>query len=431
MLFTDLPLCDSLLQGLDAMNFIQTTPVQEQAIPVILDKRDVIACAQTGTGKTAAFLLPLLNNLQTETHNEHKVNAIIMAPTRELAQQIDQQMEGFSYFTPFSSVAVYGGNDGDIWEVQKRGLLNGADVVVATPGRLISHINLYNIDFSHVKYFILDEADRMLDMGFYDDIMKIEKLLTKDRQTIMFSATMPPKIRELAKNILQNPAEIAIAIARPPETILQSAYICYEPQKLEIIKQLFSDKKPNKVILFSGSKLKVKEIAKTLRNLKLSADAMHSDLEQSEREHVMREFRNERVDILVATDIVARGIDIDDISLVINFDVPYDVEDYVHRIGRTARAGDSGMSITFVSPDEQYRFSKIEKFLQKDIYKIPVPAELGEAPEYNPEKMRKEYPRRPAGGKRNNSGKKTAGGKRPDNRSKKSRSRSDKNQTGS
>ena len=407
MLFTELPLCDALLDGLQAMNFKETTPVQEQAIPVILQKKDVIACAQTGTGKTAAFLLPLLNNLQTEPHEEHKINAIIMAPTRELAQQIDQQMEGFSYFTPFSSVAVYGGNDGDAWGVQKRGLLNGADVVVATPGRLLSHINLYDIDFSGVKYFILDEADRMLDMGFYDDIMKIEKLLPKSRQTIMFSATMPSKIQQLAKTILNKPEEISIAIARPPETIIQSAYICYESQKIEIVKQLFSDKKPNKVILFSGKKQKVKEITKALRRMGLSADEMHSDLEQQERNAVMHEFRNERVDLLVATDIVSRGIDIDDISLIINFDVPYDAEDYVHRIGRTARAGDSGMAITLVSPEEQFRFSKIEKFLQKEIYKIPVPGELGEAPDYNPEKWQKESrkhsdkPKRSFGKKRN------------------------------
>lgn len=384
MQFTELSLCDALQEGLEAMNFTETTPVQELAIPVILEKKDVIACAQTGTGKTAAFLLPLLNNLQTEPHAENKVNAIIMAPTRELAQQIDQHMEGFSYFTPFSSVAVYGGNDGDAWDVQKRGLLSGADVVIATPGRLLSHINLYNIDFSGVKYFILDEADRMLDMGFYDDIMKIEKLLPKERQTIMFSATMPPKIQQLAKTILRNPEEITIAIARPPETILQSAYLCYDNQKLGILKHLFTERKPNKVILFSGSKQKVKDIARTLHKMGLSAGEMHSDLDQAQRDHVMHEFRNERVDILVATDIVARGIDIDDITLVINYDVPYDAEDYVHRIGRTARAGDSGMAITFVSPSEQYRFSLIEKFLQKEIHRIPVPAELGEAPAYNP-----------------------------------------------
>lgn len=384
MLFTELPLCDTLLDGLQAMNFRETTPVQEQAIPVILEKKDVIACAQTGTGKTAAFLLPLLNNLQTDTHDEGKINAIIMAPTRELAQQIDQQMEGFSYFTPFSSVAVYGGNDGEAWDVQKRGLLSGADVVIATPGRLLSHINLYNIDFSGVKYFILDEADRMLDMGFHDDIMKIEKLLPKERQTIMFSATMPPKIQKLAKSILRDPVDISIAISRPPETILQSAYICHESQKINIVQHLFKEKAPDKVILFSGSKQKVKEIAKILKHMGLLAGEMHSDLDQSQRNHVMHEFKNERVNILVATDIVSRGIDIDDITLIINFDVPHDAEDYVHRIGRTARAGDSGMAITFVSPNEQYRFSRIEEFLGKKIYRIPVPSELGEVPEYNP-----------------------------------------------
>lgn len=398
MLFTELPLTDSLLEGLDAMNFKETTTIQEQAIPILLKKKDVIACAQTGTGKTAAFLLPLLNNLQTDDHDQNKVNAIIMAPTRELAQQIDQMMEGFSYYTPFSSVAVYGGNDGEVWDVQKKGLLNGADVVISTPGRLLSHINLYNIDFSGVKYFILDEADRMLDMGFYDDIMKIVKLLPKDRQTVMFSATMPPKIQQMAKTILRNPEEITISVAKPPESIIQSSYICYESQKMEILKLLFKNKKPHKVILFSGKKQKVKEIAKTLQKMDLSVGEMHSDLDQSQREHVMREFKNERIDILVATDIVSRGIDIDDITLVINFDVPYDVEDYVHRIGRTARAGDSGMAITFVSPEDQHLFEKIEQFLQKKIYRIPVPSELGETPEYNPEEFRKQK-----GTKRNSS----------------------------
>ena len=407
MLFTDLPLCDSLLDGLQSMNFKEMTPVQEQSIPVILNKKDVIACAQTGTGKTAAFLLPLLNNLQTEPHEEHKVNAIIMAPTRELAQQIDQQMEGFSYYTPFSSVAVYGGNDGEAWSVQKRGLLSGADVVIATPGRLLSHINLYNIDFSGVKYFILDEADRMLDMGFFDDIMKIEKQLPKERQTIMFSATMPPKIQQLAKTILHKPEEISISITRPPDTIMQSAFICYEPQKMGIVKSLFKEKKPTKVILFSGSKQRVKELAKTLRSMGLSAGEMHSDLDQAQRDNIMHEFRNERVDILVATDIVARGIDIDDISMVINFEVPYDVEDYVHRIGRTARAGDTGMAITFVAPDEQYRFLQIENFLEREVYKNPIPSELGEGPEYNPTK---ESSRRGAFG-RTGKGGRSKGGK--------------------
>lgn len=384
MTFNELPLCDEVLHGLEAMNFTTPTPVQEQTIPVILAKKDVIACAQTGTGKTAAFILPLLHNLQTVPHASDKVNAIIMAPTRELAQQIDQQMEGFSYYTSFSSVAVYGGNDAQAWDVQRRGLSKGADVVIATPGRLISHINLYDIDFSGVKYFILDEADRMLDMGFYDDIMQIVRRLPKERQTIMFSATMPPKIRQLAKTILNQPEEVRIAVSRPPETIMQTAYICYEAQKPGIVRNLFLAQEPNKVLIFSGSKIKVKEITKTFKTMGLSVGEMHSDLDQSQRDHIMHEFKNNRVSILVATDIVSRGIDIDDITLVINYDVPHDAEDYVHRIGRTARAGDEGMSITFVSEEEQQRFKQIEDFLEKDIYKIPLPEELGQAPEYNP-----------------------------------------------
>ncbi len=388
MRFDELPLCEEVQHGLEAMNFTEATPVQAETIPVILAKRDVIACAQTGTGKTAAFILPLLHNLQSEKHVEDKVNAIIMAPTRELAQQIDQQMEGFSYFTSFSSVAVYGGNDAAAWEVQRRGLQNGADVVIATPGRLLSHINLYEIDFSAVKYFILDEADRMLDMGFFDDIMQVVNRLPKDRQTIMFSATMPPKIRQLAKTILNNPSEVKIAVSRPPESIMQTAYICYEAQKHAIVRHLFVENTPNKVIIFSGSKLKVKELTKTFRQMGLSVSEMHSDLDQSQREHVMHEFRNNRVNILVATDIVSRGIDIDDISLVINYDVPHDAEDYVHRIGRTARASAEGMSITFVSTEEQYKFKQIEDFLEKEIFKIPMPAELGEAPAYEPDKNR-------------------------------------------
>jgi len=388
MRFDELPLCDAVLDGLQAMNFKEATPVQAETIPVILQKRDVIACAQTGTGKTAAFILPLLHNLQSEPHAENAVNAIIMAPTRELAQQIDQQMEGFSYFTSFSSVAVYGGNDAQAWDVQRKGLQKGADVVIATPGRLLSHLNLYEIDFSQVKYFILDEADRMLDMGFYDDIMQVVNRLPKDRQNIMFSATMPPKIRLLAKTIMQNPVEVKIAVSKPPESIMQTAYICHEAQKPGLIRNLFVGQEPNKVIIFSGSKLKVKELYKSFRQMGLSVGEMHSDLDQVQRDHVMHEFKNNRVNILVATDIVSRGIDIDDISLVINYDVPHDAEDYVHRIGRTARASAKGMAITFVSTEEQYKFKQIEEFLEKDIYKIPVPEELGEAPEYNPEKNR-------------------------------------------
>jgi ATP-dependent RNA helicase RhlE len=388
MRFDELALSDSVLEGLQAMNFKEATPVQEHTIPLILDKRDVIACAQTGTGKTAAFILPLLHNLEQSDDKADKIKAIIMAPTRELAQQIDQQMEGFSYFTSFSSVAVYGGNDKLAWDVQNKGLLKGADVVIATPGRLLSHINLYDIDFSHVKYFILDEADRMLDMGFFDDIMQVVKRLPEDRQNIMFSATMPPKIRQLAKTIMRNAAEIKIAVSRPPESIMQTSYICHEHQKPQIVRSLFATQEPVKVIIFAGSKIKVKELYKVFKLMGLSVGEMHSDLDQGQREQIMHEFKNNRVSILIATDIVSRGIDIDDISLVINYDVPNDVEDYVHRIGRTARASAKGMSITFVSIEDQYKFKAIEEFLEKDIYKIPLPEELGEAPEYNPKANR-------------------------------------------
>lgn len=373
MLFEELPLEEEVLDGLQAMNFHEATPIQEQAIPVILEGRDIIACAQTGTGKTAAFILPLLNNLLVDNHEESSLNAIVMAPTRELAQQIDQQMEGFSYFLPFSSVAVYGGNDGQAWEIQKKGLTKGADIVVATPGRLLSHINLYPIDFSKVQYFILDEADRMLDMGFYDDIMQIVKRLPDTRQTIMFSATMPTKIKELARTILHDPVEVKIAVSRPPESIQQSAYICKETQKNQLLQSLLKEQNMRKIILFSSSKLKVKEITKSLRRMDIKADEMHSDLMQEQRNAVMHEFRNNRVDVLVATDIVSRGIDIDDIPLVVNYDVPRDAEDYVHRIGRTARADNSGMAITFVAEDDQVHFKKIEDFLEKEIDKIPLP----------------------------------------------------------
>jgi len=407
MTFEQFPFDTAIRDGLRAMNFEQPTPVQEQTIPVILAHKDVISCAQTGTGKTAAFLLPLLHNLLTDNHAENKINAIIMAPTRELAQQIDQQMEGFSYFLPISSVAVYGGNDSQAWDVQKNGLTKGADVVIATPGRLLSHINLCKIDFSGVKYLVLDEADRMLDMGFFDDIMRIVKLLPVERQTVMFSATMPPKIRELAKTILRSPEEIKIAIARPPDSIMQSAYICYENQKLQIIKELFSTKEPNKVIIFAGKKQRVRELALILKRNGLSAQAMHSDLEQNERDHVMHEFRSGRVKILVATDIVARGIDIDDITLIINYEVPREVEDYVHRIGRTARAEAEGIAITLVSPEEQFRFKRIEDFLEKTIYKIPLSPEIGAAPAYDPKPPR-EKTFRPKSKNHNRNGKKTS-----------------------
>ena len=389
MKFEDLDLHDDVLDALWDMHFEDCTPIQEQAIPVLLEGRDLIGVAQTGTGKTAAYLLPVLDKLATGDLPKDAVHCIIMAPTRELAQQIDQQMQGFSYYmNNVSSVPIYGGGDGVAFEQQKRGLTMGADVVIATPGRLLAHLSLGYVNLSKVSFFILDEADRMLDMGFYDDIMQIVSFLPKYRQTIMFSATMPEKIQQLAKKILDDPVEVKIAVSKPAEKIIQAAYICHEPQKLGIILSLFNETKPERVIIFASKKVKVKELANALRQKGLNADAMHSDLEQSQRDDVMYRFKAGKIDILVATDILSRGIDVDDIRLVVNYDVPYDCEDYVHRVGRTARANNDGLAITFVSDDQQTEFGKIEDFIGKNIYKIPVPAELGEAPVYNPKKKK-------------------------------------------
>ncbi len=380
--FYDLDLNDSVLDALDDMNFQECTPIQEHAIPVILEGKDLIGVAQTGTGKTAAYLLPVLSKLCDGGYPQNAINCIVMSPTRELAQQIDQAMEGFSYYMAVSSVAVYGGNDGIRYEQEKKGLSLGADVIIATPGRLISHLSLGNVDLSQVSFFILDEADRMLDMGFSDDIMQIVKYLPKNRQTIMFSATMPRKIQELAQTILHDPVEVKLAVSKPAEKIMQSAYICYEAQKLSLIKSLFKNSKPERVIVFASSKLKVKDISLALKRAGFNADAMHSDLEQSERDEVMYRFKTQQIDILVATDIVARGIDIDDIQLVVNYDVPHDAEDYVHRIGRTARANHDGAAITFVGEKDQPKFAAIERFLGKEIEKNTLPESLGEAPLY-------------------------------------------------
>ena len=366
------------------MNFTECTPIQEHAIPVILEGRDMIGVAQTVTGKTAAFLLPILSKLSDGGYPEKAINCIIMSPTRELAQQIDQAMEGFSYYMNVSSVAVYGGNDGIRYEQEKRGLAMGADVIIATPGRLISHLMNSRVDLSHVDYLILDEADRMLDMGFYDDIMQIVSYMPKSRQTLMFSATLPPKIRQMAKQILNDPAEVNIAISKPNEAIEQGAYICYEGQKLGIVREMFSRPSESKTIIFSSSKLKVKELAHTLKRMKLDVAPMHSDLDQEKREQVMLDFKNNKVRILVATDIVARGIDIEDIGMVINYDVPHDPEDYIHRIGRTARASATGRAVTFVNEEEQGKFHRIEEFIEREIPKLSLPEAVGAGPEYNP-----------------------------------------------
>lgn len=416
MKFSELELEPEVFDGLDAMNFVEMTPVQEHTIPVILSGRDIIGCAQTGTGKTAAYTLPLLNRLTIEGNPDNVVKSLIIVPTRELAQQIDMQFQGFSYFLPVSTTVVYGGGDGKGWEVQKRGMLMGADVVIATPGRLIAHLTNSGVDLSHVECLILDEADRMLDMGFSDDIMKIISYLPKERQTIMFSATLPPKIRELARTILNDPAEVTIAVSKPNEAISQSAYACYESQKLGIVREMFAEPKETKTIIFSSSKQKTKELAHVLKRMKFNVAAMHSDLEQSQREEVILNFKNNKVDILVATDIVARGIDIEDIGLVVNYDVPHDPEDYIHRIGRTARAAATGAAVTLVSQEEQGKFYRIEKFMEREVEKRPLPESVGEGPAYTPEA----FERKGRGGK-GRSGRGRGGAKRGRGRSDKPR----------
>ena len=383
MYFDELELNNSVLDALYDMRFEKCTPVQEKCIPEILNGNDVLGVAQTGTGKTAAYLLPILSKLDDGNYPDKAINCLIMSPTRELAQQIDQAMQGFGYYlNGVSSVAVYGGNDGNRYDQELKSLQLGADVVIATPGRLISHISLGNVDLSKVSFFILDEADRMLDMGFSDDILKIAKKLPQSCQTIMFSATMPDKIEELAKTLLKNPKVIKLAVSKPAEKIKQSAYVCYETQKMGIIKDIFKSDDLKRVIIFCGSKMKVKQVAGALQRKHINCGEMHSDLDQAMRDEVMFKFKSGQFDVLVATDIVARGIDIDDISMVINYDVPHDAEDYVHRIGRTARAAREGSAITFVSDDDIYYFQQIEKFLGKQVDKTPLPEGLGEGPEY-------------------------------------------------
>lgn len=384
--FYDIDFEDEVLDALDAMNFRECTPIQEKTIVPLMEGHDLIGVAQTGTGKTAAYLLPVLNKLCRGGYPENAINCIIMAPTRELAQQIDRQLEGFTYFMPVSSVAVYGGNDGVRYGQELRGMSLGADILVATPGRLISHITLGNVDLSKVSFFILDEADRMLDMGFYNDIMTIAKQLPANRQTMMFSATMPEEIRKLAKNILKDPVQVTLSLAKPADGITQQAYICHEHQKIGIIKDIFSKESAERVILFVSKKSKVREVATALRKMGLNVGEMHSDLTQSERDEIMFLYKSRKVDLLVATDILARGIDIDDIRIVINYDVPGDQDDYIHRVGRTARANAKGRGITLVSEKDQIAFKRIEDFIGKSIEKMPLPDGLGDAPEYSPVK---------------------------------------------
>ena len=374
------------MESLDAMNFKSPTPIQQQAVPIIMEGKDIIACAQTGTGKTAAYLLPVLNKL-TESPTEN-IDTLILAPTRELVLQIDQALTGFSYFCSVSSMAIYGGGDGGGFEREKNALTKGANVIVATPGKIISHLNLGYVKISQLRHFILDEADRMLDMGFLEDILKVINFLPQERQNLLFSATMPKRIRDLAAKILVEPAEVNIAISKPAERIVQAAFSVYNPQKIPLLVYLLRAKELRSVIIFCSTKSNTKAIEKELIKEKFKARAIHSDLEQSDREKVLRDFKNHELNILVATDILSRGIDIENIDLVINVDVPHDAEDYVHRIGRTARAAASGVAFTFINPDEQYKFHRIEELIEKEVPKARLPEEIGEGPAYDPKNRR-------------------------------------------
>lgn len=369
------------------MGFESPTPIQEQAIPAILQGKDIIGSAQTGTGKTAAFLLPVIQNI-IASREENRTRALVIVPTRELAQQIDQHMEGFSYFTPVSSIAVYGGGDGSLFAREKKALTEGTEVVICTPGRMIAHLNNNYVKFDGLKYLILDEADRMLDMGFHDDILKIIQYLPKQRQNLMFAATMPEEIRKLARKILHQPVELNIAISKPAEKILQVAYAVYETQKLPLVTHLLKGRDLKSVIVFCSTKASAKQLGRQLKQEGLKAQDIHSDLDQKEREAIMLDFRNRKLHVLVATDLLSRGIDVDNIELIINYDVPHEGEDYIHRIGRTARAESDGVAITLISQEEQYKFARIERLLEKEVTKSPVPEEFGESPEYNPSKNR-------------------------------------------
>jgi superfamily II DNA/RNA helicase len=382
--FTDFGLDERLLEGIDSMGYTTATPVQEQVIVPILQGKDIIASAQTGTGKTAAFLLPLINKIITEPHDEHLINALIIVPTRELAVQIAQTMEGLSYFTPVSCIAVYGGGDGTSFSIEKKALSSGVDMVICTPGRMIAHLNMGYVKMQALKYLVLDEADRMLDMGFHDDLMKIISFLPKQRQNLLFSATMPMKMRELARKILHQPLEINIAVSKPPEQIVQEAFVVYEPQKIPLVKEVLSSKDFQSVIVFCSKKQNVKQLSNELKRARFSIDEIHSDLDQEKREQVLLDFRNKKLKILVATDILSRGIDIEDIDLVINYDVPNDGEDYIHRIGRTARAASEGTAYTFVTEKEQQKFAQIEALLGHAVTKAEVPEKFGPTPAYNP-----------------------------------------------
>jgi len=385
---------ESLAESIESSGYKKATLIQEKAIPVIMDGKDIIASAQTGTGKTAAFLLPILHKLMSEEHTDSEVHALIMVPTRELAIQISSHLDGLTYFSSISSMAIYGGGDGGSFVREKQALSRGVDIVVATPGKLISHLNMGYVKMKELKYLILDEADRMLDMGFHDDIMKIISFLPAKRQTLMFSATMPPRILQLAKSILDEPVEVSVALSKPPESIKQQAYIVYDTHKIPVIQHILAEKEYKSVLIFCSKKQTVKQLAAQLQRMKYNAKDIQSDLDQSQREDVLLEFSSKRLPILIATDILSRGIHIDNIELVINYDVPSDGEDYVHRIGRTARAETKGAAITFVNNDDQHKFQRIEKLIGKIVEKVELPAALGKGPSYEASSSRNRGPKK-------------------------------------
>lgn len=387
--FNSLGLHHHLIAGIADMGIRKPTPIQQQAIPAALDGRDLIACAQTGTGKTAAFLLPLIDVITSYAPRDPKsIRALIVVPTRELALQIDQQIQAIAYYTPITSVPVYGGSDASSFDQQKLALTTGTEVIVATPGKLLSHLNLGYVPTQGLEFLVLDEADRMFDMGFIDDIKRIIGFLPKERQTLMFSATMAPEIRGLAKEVLHDPMEISIALSKPAEGVRQEAYVIYDAQKADILEHILKTNEASCIIVFAGKKIEVRNLARHLQRRGFNAKGMHSDLDQDEREAVMLDFRNRKLRILVATNVVSRGIDIDDIDLVVNYDVPRDPEDYVHRVGRTARAARKGQAITFINEKEMREFGRIEKLIGYEVAKQPMPEGFARGPDYRPEGKR-------------------------------------------
>ena len=413
--FRTLGLHDTLIEGVEAMGFRTATPIQKQAIPAALEGRDLIGCAQTGTGKTAAYLLPILDIITNYAPREAgSIRALIIVPTRELALQIDQQLQGMAYYTPVTSLPVYGGSDAASFDQQKAALTGGTEVIIATPGKLLSHLNLGYVPLKGLEMLVLDEADRMLDMGFIDDINRIIGFLPKERQTLMFSATMAPEIRSLARHVLHDPVEITIALSKPAEGVDQQAFVVHDMQKAPVLEHLLRTTEATSIIVFGGKKVEVRNLARHLKKRGFDAEAMHSDLEQNEREDVMLRFRNRRLRILVATNVVSRGIDIDDIDIVVNYDVPRDPEDYVHRVGRTARAARKGMAVTFITPHDMRDFARIEKLIGYDVKKMPLPEGMGDGPRYDPNARVPARPREggSGGARRSGSGSGGRGGRR-------------------